>query len=103
MPSAFGVYVSHVAKWVNGAGAGRSVSQNSGHAECVPVESFDISKLTVPVRPAKSNGCLGYMANIATPPASKTPDGLSLTASRSWPLQMITSLGGETVTVPLQV
>ena len=33
----------------NGTGTGRSVTQNSGHAEWVPCESFDTSNATVPV------------------------------------------------------
>jgi hypothetical protein len=65
--------------------------------------SFDTSKDTVPVRPAKSKGCLGYMASVVTLPASCAPVGLSLVTSRSWPLQMVMSLGGVTVVVPLQV
>ena len=74
---------------------GRSVSQNSGHAACVPWVSFDTSKLTVPVRPAKSNGCFGYMASTVTAPP-KMPHGLSFDACLSWPLQIITSFGGVT-------
>src|ERR1700712_444799 len=62
-----------------------------------------MSNETVPVLPAKSNGCFGYIANTVTVPASYAPVGLSLLASRSWPLQIIISLGGETVIVPLQV
>ena len=66
-------------------------------------KSLLTSKETVPVRPAKSNGCFGYIANVVTVPASNAPVGLSLVASRSWPLQMTMSLGGVAVTVPLQV
>jgi hypothetical protein len=51
------------------------------------------------VRPAKSKGCFGYIASVSTVPASKTPVGLSFEASRSCPLQITMSLGGDTVGV----
>src|SRR6202035_4593074 len=92
----------HESKWLNGAGTGLSVSHTSGHAACVPCVSLLTSKPIVPVRPAKSNGCLGYIARTVTVPASNAPDALSLVASRSCPLQTTTSCGGTTVEVPLQ-
>src|SRR4051794_39132066 len=79
-----------------GAGTGRSDIQNSGQAACEPCVSFETSKDIVPVRPAKSNGCFGYIARTVTVPASYVPDKLSLLASRSWPLQMTMSLGEAT-------
>src|ERR1700730_3397236 len=87
---------------VNGAGTGLSVTHSSGQAACRPCVSLLTSNPILPVRPAKSNGCLGYIASTVTPPASGAPDALSLVASRSCPLQMITSCGGRTVVVPLQ-
>src|SRR4029077_21194850 len=85
----------HESKWLNGAGTGLSVSHTSGHAACVPCVSLLTSKPIVPVRPAKSNGCLGYIARTVTVP-------LSLGASRSCPLQTVTSCGGRTVELPAQ-
>ena len=55
----------------------------------MPWESLLTSKAIVPVRPAKSNGCLGYMASAVTVPPS-------LTVSTSCPLQTWMSLGGLT-------
>src|SRR5579871_5939988 len=82
--------------WVKGAGTGLSVSQNSGHAAWLPCVSLLTSNVTVPVRPAKSNGCLGYIASDVTVP-------LSVTASRTWPLHTTISLSGCTVCVPEHV
>lgn len=50
----------------------------------------------VPVRPAKSKGCLGYIASEVTVPPS-------FTVSTSWPLQTWMSLGGLTRAVLPQV
>src|ERR1700681_3551986 len=61
--------VIHESKWLNGAGAGLSVTHTSGHVACVPCVSLLTSKPIVPVRPAKSNGCLGYIAKTVTVPA----------------------------------
>ena len=71
------------------AGTGFSVIQNSGQAAWVPSESAVTSNTTVPVRPAKSNGCFGYVAWPTTPPPSLRPSVIR-------PLQIRTSRGGST-------
>src|SRR5258708_5917919 len=55
-------------KWVKGLGTGLFVIQNSGQAACIPAESSETSKVTFPVLPAKSNGCLGYIVKAVTSP-----------------------------------
>ena len=54
-----------------------------------------MSNTTLPVRPAKSNGCFGYAARLATL-------WLSSTASNICPLQILTSAGGPTCAVEPQ-
>src|ERR1700722_5958429 len=76
----------------NGVGLGVSVTHSSGHAPCEPSVSFETSNDIVPVRPAKLNGCFGYIVSAVTVPASNAPVALSLEDSRSWPLQMMMSL-----------
>src|SRR5215470_5008245 len=68
MPKPFLGKLIQELKWLNGAGTGVSVTQNSGHEECGPCVSLETSNDTVPVRPAKSNGCFGYIASTVTSP-----------------------------------
>ena len=77
---------------MNGTGIGWSLIHSSGHVAWLPWESLLTSKAMVPVRPAKSKGCLGYMARAVTVPPS-------LTVSTSCPLQTWMSLGGLTKAV----
>ena len=59
-------------KWVNGTGAGVDVYQISGHTAWPPPESSDTSNDIVPVLPAISNGCFGYIARLVTVSLSVT-------------------------------
>src|SRR5215472_13427556 len=104
MPKAWaGIEPPTLEKCRNGAGLGVSVTHSSGHAPCVPCVSFETSNEIVPVRPAKLNGCLGYIVSAVTTPASNAPVALSFDASRSWPLQMMISVpSGWAGCAPLQ-
>src|SRR6476619_1272347 len=62
----------------------------------MPSLSSETSKLTVPVRPAMSNGCLGYIDWVMTP-------WLSLMTSYMRPLHTFTVAGGSTVGLPQPV
>src|SRR4029077_8309049 len=86
----------------NGAGLGVPVTHSSGHAPCVPCVSFETSNEIVPVRPAKLNGCFGYIVSAVTVPASYAPVALSFDDCRSWPLQMMMSVPGCAGCGPLQ-
>src|SRR5689334_2719768 len=70
MPKPCCGFDAHELRCSNGTGTGRLVAQNSGQAAWKPCVSLAISKDTVPVRPAKSNGCFGYIARAVMPPAS---------------------------------
>src|SRR5690349_5277956 len=94
-PHAFGPCESCISNDPSGAGNGLSVITNSGQAAWGPCESAFTSKLTVPVLPAKSNGCFGYIARTVYEPSLTAV--CSSTDSTSWPLQILTSFGGKTV------
>jgi hypothetical protein len=66
----------------NGVGLGVSVTHSSGQTPCVPSVSFETSNEIVPVRPAKLNGCFGYIVKAITVPASKAP--VALSSDDSW-------------------
>ena len=61
-----------------------------------------MSNETVPVRPAKSNGCFGYIANTVTVPASST-GRIVIAGLPKLTVANHDIVGGETVFVPLQV
>src|SRR5271170_4833458 len=69
MPKPCCGFDTHESRCSNGTGTGRLLIQNSGHAAWKECVSLAMSNATVPVRPAKSNGCFGYMAREVTLPA----------------------------------
>ena len=69
MPKPYCGNACQLEKCTKGSGTGMSVTQNSGHAVCMPPESSDTSNTTLPVLLAKSKGCLGYIASDVTVPS----------------------------------